>query len=500
MRLTRIARSVATAASLLATPALAAGQPLPPAAAAAQPARTGQAAAWTVTIADTFRLETWRFFEPPPGGGDPDYTFAGNRLFVEARRTGARFDVTLAAQHVGMLGLPAGAAGPGALGTGALYFAQGGGRARPQRLYLKYAHVRVRNVAPGLDLRVGRQAYASGLEAAGTDARVNAVKAQRLSSRLVGEFEWSLYQRSFDGVRADWRRGATHVTGAVLMPTQGGFAHEANRTMTDVLISGAAVTLLPASARPHTDLQAFVWHYDDERRVTGRPDNSLRSAARADVAVTTFGGAVVGVYTAGPVEVDVLGWLAAQRGDWYADRHRALSTAAEAGVRWPRVRWSPWVRAGLLHASGDEDGDDGRHGTFFPMLPTVRRFSPTTVYSTMNLGDVFGQVLLQPRAGVSLRLDVRRLTLASAADRWYAGSGATLSSGGNFGYVSRASGGARGLGTAVEASAAWTITDRWSVNGFAGTMSAGPVVRASFVDSRLWFVYFESGLRWQRVR
>lgn len=475
-----------------------------PARAAAQPvggaAAPGEArapvAGWTWTVADTTRVEAWRFFEPHAGGGDPDYTFGGNRLFLQARRSSARIDLTLAAQHVGLLGLPAGATGPGALGTGALYYTQGGSRVRPQQLYLRYAHLWFKDVAPGLDVQIGRQPYASGGERATAHPKIEAIKRQRLDARLVGEFEWSLYQRAFDGIRLDWRRAGAGVTAVAFMPTQGGFARDSNETMTRVFVAGATVDVPPAAGRP-AELQGFAWYYGDRRLVTGRPDNSGRAAGRADVGIATFGGSAVVARQAGPGEVDVLGWMAGQAGEWYGEPHRAIAVAAETGYQWPRAAWAPWARAGLLRASGDDDPLDGRHHTFFPMLPTVRRFSQTTVNSTMNLDDLFAQLLLRPHADLALRLDAHRLRLATAADRWYAGSGATLSSGGNFGYVSRGSGGARSLGTSIEASAAWTASPGWNVNAFVGRIQGGPVVASTFAGDRLWFFYVENGLRWQ---
>lgn len=455
-----------------------------------------RAPAWSWTLADTTRVETWRFFAPHAGGGDPDYTFAGNRLFLQGRRSSARFDLTLAAQHVGLLALPAAATGPGALGTGALYYSQGGGRVRPQQLYLRYAHLRLKDVAPGLDVQIGRQPYASGAERLTAHPEIETIKRQRLDARLVGEFEWSLYQRAFDGIRLDWRRRAAGVTAVAFMPTQGGFARDGNETMTRLVVTGATLDVPPADGWP-AELQAFWWYYRDRRLVTGRPDNSGRAVARADLDIATFGGSAVVARQAGAGEVDALGWIAGQGGDWYGEPHRAVAVAAEAGYQWSRAAWTPWLRAGLLRASGDADPVDGRPHTFFPMLPTVRRFSQTTVYSTMNLDDLFAQLLLRPHSDLVLRLDTHRLRLASAADRWYAGSGATLSSGGNFGYVGRGSGGARSLGTSIEASAAWTASPRWTLNAFVGRIQGGPVVTSSFAGDRLWFVYVENGVRWQ---
>lgn len=468
--------------------------------AAAGPVPDGQtpgaaSPAWTFTLQDTFRVETWRFFEPRPGNGDPDYSFMANRLLMQGRMTTPRLELRLAAQYVGLAGLPTGATGPGALGTGALYFDQGGRRENPQQLYLRYASLTVKQLLPGLDVQVGRQAYTSGSESVTREPKIEAVKRQRIDARLVGEFEWSIYQRGYDGVRVDWARNSARLTGTVFMPTQGGFAREAGKTMTDVVVAGATFGLLPSASRRHTELQTFVWRYTDNRPVTGRPDNSGRTAPSADVGVTTVGGTVIGAYPAGTGQLDVLGWFAVQGGHWYGETHSAVAALFETGYQWPRARWSPWLRAGLFHASGDGDGADVRHETFFPMLPTVRRFSQTTVCSTMNLDDLFVQALARPTSSVNLRLDLHRLWLASAGDRWYAGSGATLSRGGNFGYVGHPSNGSTDFGTSVEASAAWTVVPRWSVNGFVGGLSGGPVVSGTFRGHRLWFVYIESALR-----
>ena len=193
----------------------AAGQtaPGPGAAAAAPRPATFFARNWT-------RVETWRFFEPRPGGGDPDYAFVANRLQGGVRYARPRWDFTGALQYVQFGGLPTGAVGPGALGTGALYF-DAAGETSSSGLYLKTFNLRFRP-APGVSAIVGRMPYASGAESPSGVPAVEAVKRQRLDARLIGEFEWSLYQRAFDGARLDIDRPAWHLTTSVLMPTQGG--------------------------------------------------------------------------------------------------------------------------------------------------------------------------------------------------------------------------------------------------------------------------------------
>jgi hypothetical protein len=344
-----------------------------------------------------------------------------------------------------------------------------------------------------VDLQVGRMPYTSGAEAPSGHAKIEAVKRQRLDARIVGEFEWSIYQRGFDGVRLDVTQPTWTLTGLAAMPTQGGFARVAGPTITDILVAGATVSSRsPATAPRPIQVQGFGWYYADDRPVTQRPDNTGLTAARADVAVTTAGGVLLGAYRVGPGEVDVFAWTALQTGDWYGQDHGASALALEAGYQWTHRPWRPWVRGGYFRASGDENAADEAHGTFFPMLPTVRRFSQTTVYSTMNLNEAFVQVQARPRPTLNLRLDVRRVDLASAADLWYTGSGATLGEGSVFGYVGRRSNGSTRLGTSIETSADYAITPHVSVNAFVGTIGAGRVVTGTFDGDRLWYAYVET--------
>jgi hypothetical protein len=462
-----------------------------PTAPAQPPAATDQT--WRWSAVNVLRVESWRFFEPRPGGGDPEYAFLGDRLRVDLRGRWSRGELTMAAQYVGMANLPDDATGPGALGTGALYFDQGGRRTHSQQLYVRFANVRLPNLTPGLDLQVGRMGYTSGAEAPSGVPKIETVKRQRLDARIVGEFEWSIYQRAFDGLRLDVTRPGWRLTGVAFMPTQGGFARAANTTITDLVVAGGTVSSRP-SAGPgaKTQLQGFGWQYRDRRAVSQVPDNTGRTAASVDIDVTTGGAALIGAYPAGRGEADVFAWTALQLGNWYGDDHGAYAVAIEGGYQWTSAPWRPWVRAGLFHASGDDDAADADHGTFFPMLPTVRRFSQTTVYSTMNLRDLFVQVQARPRATLGLRLDLRRVDLASSADLWYAGSGATLSRGAVFGYAGRRSNGSRRLGATVEASADYAFTPRVSINVFLARMRGGPVVTGTFGDDALWFGYVES--------
>lgn len=451
--------------------------------------------AWKWNLVNMTRVESWRFFEPPPSGGDPGSAFVANRLRVSLTGTWKPFDFSAAVQYVQFGGLPTDAVGPGALGTGALYF-QHSGQTTSRGLYPRTLNVRVR-LPRGVTLQAGRFAYVSGAEAPSGRPKIEAVKRARVDSRLIGEFEWSLYQRSFDGVRADVDRKGWHAAGSWLRPTQGGFEEEAGKSLGEVDLVTGVLALRPDVALADTDLSLFAYRYDDDRRVAARPDNSGLSAQRVDVGITTFGVSAVGASPAGRGEVDYLAWFAAQTGDWYGQSHRAWSLAAEAGYQWKKARGQPWVRGGYLHASGDGNPSDDRHETFFPMVPTVRKYSMTTVYSTMNLDDLFAEVIVKPATRLTARLDVRRLWLAEAADRWYAGSGATQRTGTFFGYSGRRSGGSTDLAPFVmEGAADLALGKHWSANAFAGAIRGGDAVAASFQGRWLRFFYLESVVKW----
>jgi hypothetical protein len=117
----------------------------------------------------------------------------------------------------------------------------------------------------------------------------------------------------------------------------------------------------------------------------------------------------------------------------------------------------------------------------------------------MNVDDAFVQVMARPWQRIGVRLDVHGLRLASAADLWYIGSGATLEEGSAFGYSGRRSNGSRDLGRSIEASADISVTPVWTVNAFAGLVNGGGVVTGTFRDDRFWFVYVEQVLRLDNV-
>ncbi len=440
---------------------------------------------------ETTRIETWSFFQPPPGGGDPDYSFFANRATFGVAVSGRRLDAEAAFQYAQLLGLPSRAFGPGALGGGALYFFSAEA-AEAYQLYIKTSMLRIKNVVPGLSIAIGRMGFSSGSETPSGDAAIDGVLQQRIGSRLIGDFEWSIVQRSFDGARLDVDRPSWSANASLLFPTQGGYEESANPTISSVKVLTGSVTAKPALL-PHQALQFFVYHYRDQRDVRARPDNAMVGLSKADVSIGTFGVSDVGVVRVGPGELDGVVWFAAQTGDWYGQKHVAHSAALEVGYRW-QASGRPWLRAGMLRASGDAAPDDREHHTFFQMLPSVQRYSASTTYALMNVQDMFAQISFEPRSRMTARAEVHRLSLAQAADRWYYGSGATSRTGTFFGFATRSSGGATRLGTIAEGSIDVSLKRYWSMNGYVGWMKGSDVVRRTFAADRLVFFYLENVL------
>lgn len=420
----------------------------------------------TPIIRNVTRVETWSFFKPPDGGGEPDYSTLGNRATLGVRVEARRLVVQGSLQYAQMIGLPRRSIGPGPLGPGPIFFVSAE-NSRAYQLYFKTLSLRVKDVVPRLSVEAGRLNYASGEDTP-------------FAGRLIGNAEWTMFERAFDGVRADYRHPAWRAHGSFVMPTQGAFEESASAT-----IGHVQITTLSA-ARDGVEL--FAHHYRDRRAVSARPDNTGARAPRVDIRVRTIGASL-----ARPLAgIDVQLWGALQGGDWYGDRHRAVSASAEAGRRWPRLPAAPSVGAGVLYASGDDDPNDVHHGTFFPMVPTTAPGVLSGTYAQMNVRDAYVRAQATPHARVTISASLHRLALASREDRWYSGTGATALSGTYFGYSSRPSTLATGLGTALLVSAEAPVTPWWRVTASAALVRGGAVVRRQFAGRTLTVFVLEN--------
>lgn len=448
----------------------------------------------TASISNLTRVESWSFFDPYPAVepdqlvGNPDYTFIGDRAELGVRVDGRRFDLGGAFNYVRLENVPTGAIGPGGLGVGAFYFAATG-LSYSYQLYLSELFLRVHATDDRSSVTLGRMTFASGAELTSENPSLDHLKRERLQSRLVGNFEWSYYQRRFDGVRVDIARPAWHVTAAALLPTQGGFEESTNLSMPNVQVVTAAYTRKGAG-----EWQVFSTLYRDRRDLAAVVDNTLSPDRPVDVTIAALGGSHARITPTRAGELDTVFWGAVETGDWYGQSHRAASVAGEVGHCWTGAAGRPWLRAGYLWSSGDGDPADDRHGTFFQMLPSSRKYALSATYAQMNLTDAFVQAAFEPR-GVKTRIEVHAVGLASGQDLWYQGSGATASTGRYFGFSGRAAGGHSRLGTVLEGAVDVPLKTYWSVNAYVGTMWGGGVVTHNFSGDRLTFWYLENVFR-----
>ncbi len=459
-------------------------------------AAAGAQPAVTATLSNTTRVETWSYFQPkieplsltPAPLGDPDYTFFGDRAELGVRVEGSRFDLSGAFNYVRLENLPTRAIGPGGLGTGAFYFAATG-VSYSYQLYFGELALKVKS-QNGTSLTVGRMPFSSGGEVVSGSFSLQRLKAERLQSRLIGNFEWSYYQRRFDGARVDVDRPHWHFNLSALVPTQGGFEESTNLSMPKVQVGATSFTLKSSNV----DWQGFGYLYRDRRGEAAVVDNTLSPDRPVSVTIATLGGSYARVLPRRSGEFDLIAWTAVQAGDWYGSPHRAASVALEGGHRWRHTPLRPWLRGGYLWASGDRNRQDNRHGTFFQMLPSSRQYALSSVYAHMNLSDAFAQLVVEPR-GLEARIEVHALQLASGHDLWYQGSGATAGSGRYFGFSGRSTGGPRALGTVIEGALKAPIRKHWSINGYVGMMSAGDAVTQMFTNRRLTFWSVENIIR-----
>ena len=467
--------------------------PIEPAPASAAPGDT------SFLAQNLTRVELWRFFEPQPGGGvHPDYTFLGSRTTLGARYLGARWGLHGAIQYVRLENLPSGAIGPGLLGTGGAYFYQANGTFSYQ-LYLRSLGLSFTHPRSGVWLEAGRFSRAAAEEPASGDPSIDVLTRAHLNGRLLGDMEWSMYQRAWDGARGGIARQGWRATVTAAVPTQGTYEESANLSMSKLRVAAVEVSTRAGALVPHTAVTAFAYGYDDRRGVTARPDNQVSLPMRrvptpteADVRIATLGASAVGAYPQAMGRWDALAWGAVQTGHWYGQRHRAFAAAGQVGHQWTRMPWQPWLRTGVDYASGDANAVDDAHGTFFPMLPSGNQLSRSSSYALMNVVDAWAEARVTPVSTVDAQAAVHRVRLAERADWWYTGSGATARVGNFFGFQARNPIGEHALGTVMEGELTWRPTRWYTLRAYAGRMAGGNAVRTVFAGRRLVTAWLES--------
>jgi hypothetical protein len=433
----------------------------------------------TLTGSIRARAESWDWFETDKA--DPTYTFGAVQIRLGIGQSKETYEWMVEAEAPMLFGLPDNAIAPapqGQLGLGGTYFAGSG--TKNATLIFKQGFVRFKSLFgdKASSLKLGRFEFNDGLEVLPADAQLATIKRDYISQRLIGTFGFTHVGRSFDGAQFAHNFKQGHFTFFGARPTEGVFQLNGNRQL-DVDVWYSAFTQGKKYQTAATEWRAFVTHYHDGRRVL-KTDNrtaAWRAADLENVRITSVGGHHIGVYQAGKGKFDSLVWGAGQFGSFGNLDQRAAALAVEGGYSF-NAKLKPWLRGGYFRSTGDGNATDGKHTTFFQMLPTPRIYARTPFFNAMNNEDVFAQLRIKPHAKIAARFDAHHLRLSNKNDLWYVGGGAFQKN--TFGYVGRAVSGKQCLGWLFDASADVAINARTSMTAYYGGMRGGSAQAAIY--------------------
>lgn len=423
------------------------------------------------------RTEVVDFFDPAlnPAKGivnnHNDYAFGALRARLGLAFNSSYADVFVQGEYTGLYDIPdnafAGSAGP--LGTGGAYY-RDNNTTSPGDVHLKQAYVNFKGQAiglPGAFFKGGRFEILDGLEYRSGDAKFDLLKTSRVSQRLLGPFDFTHATRNFDGFSTVYDQPAYNLTLTGARPTQGGFNIDAQNEISHIDIFYGALTSKKDAFLPGTEGRLFYLYYGDDRSVTptdNRPLGSRLTLNRDDLQIHTVGTHLLTVQPVGPGDLDAVLWGGYQFGDWGNLNHQAYALDAEVGYQWTDVAMKPWLRAVFFRSSGDSNANDGKHGTFFQVMPTLRPYAKFPFYNLMNIQDSFLQASIAPTASTKLAVDAHYLSLVNSNDLFYGGAGATSRSG-TFGFFGRATGGQSAVGELVDITFTHTVNKHltWSL-------------------------------------
>ena len=426
-----------------------------------------------VTVTGTFRARGygWDWFEPT--AGDNQYAYSGNLLRVNfaEQRKGWEWDTELAAPF--LLGLPdhATAAAPqGALGLGSNYYSANSNSQYSGMVFPKQVYVRFKGLGPSEagSLQIGQFEFNDGTELVPKNATLATLKRDRISQRLIGTFGWSDMGRSFDGAHFSYSKPTNDFTLVTAIPTRGVFQTDGwgwNRAA----FGYAAFTHEWGHGNHAADTRVFMLDYDDWRHIL-KTDNrpaAVRAGDTGNIRIETFGAHSMHAFTTNAGVIDALAWGAGQTGRWGTQTQLAYALDFEGGFQ-PKVlgKLKPWIRGGFTMGSGDGNSGDGRHGTFFQVLPTPRTYARFPFFNMMNTEDRFGALILRPHAKVTTSSEFHALRLSNAKDLWYSGGGVFQPW--TFGYVGRPASGRRSLGNLYDTSVEYRATRRSTFTAYFG--------------------------------
>lgn len=437
-----------------------------------------------VTVAGSLRVRVnnYGWFDTP--NFQDNYTFGEATLRLSLGQQREKFDWLVEGEFPLLVNLPTRAIAPapaGQLGTGASYFAANGGR--DGSAIFKQCYIRFKGAfgdAPSR-LRIGRFEFIDGMETVPADPTLATLKREQIAHRLIGNFGFTAVGRSFDAVEYVRNTKTSNFTFMAGRPTEGVFQLRSLNEL-DVDVQYAAFTKPIVTKKVTSEFRLLALHYHDGRGAL-KTDNRpviLRRADTQNIRLTTLGGNYLAAVKTARGTLDLLAWGVGQFGSWGNQDHRAGAIVFEGGFQ-PAGRlaqWKTWLRGGYSYTTGDGNANDGRHTTFFQVLPTPRWYARFPFFNMMNLQDAYGQLRLKPHTRVALRAEVHSLRLSNRWDLWYSGGGAFQE--GTFGYIGRATNGNRGLGTMFDLSADFNMTPTTTITIYGAGVHGGSVQSAIY--------------------
>lgn len=436
----------------------------------------------SVSVYDRTRIDNWQWFAAPPASETYSYAESLVRLGMAQRLR--KWDWQLELAQPSVLGIPDDAISPvtaqGQLGLGATYYASGGNNTNVAAAFLKQGYLRYHFDGADKNLRLGRFEYFEGAETCPKNLTIAWLQANRVANRLISNFAFSNAQRSFDGADGHYGSGSWDIAGMAARADQGVFNMNGNPEL-NVDVQYLAFTKSDWGQR--VLWRAFAIGYHDGRTGITKTDNrasAVRSADHENIRIGTYGGNLLASIPAGAGQVDFMFWGALQNGRWGALDHNANAAAVEGGYQFSRQARAAWIRGGWFRGSGDNNPTDGKHGTFFQILPTPRVYARMPFYNLMNNSDEFIQVVEKPIGKLALRGDLHWLQLTSGKDMWYSGGGAYDNK--VFGYTGRPGNGLTSFASVADVSADWQTTKNIALNFYYAHVWGKSVVQKIYPD------------------
>lgn len=380
-----------------------------------------------------------------------------------------------------LLGLPDNAIAAGAqgqLGMGASYYAANNKSQYSVTPFAKQGFLRFKSGSQSI--RVGRFEFLDGSETTPQNATLAAVKRDRVTQRLIGNFGFTDVGRSLDGVQYLRTTPAGTFTFVGARPTRGVFQTDGWGELNTAL-GYTAFTKSWGKGAHAAETRVMGIYYDDWRPVL-KTDNRPLAARRTDlnnIRIFTFGGHHMSAVNTAAGTFDLLAWGVGQTGRWGRLDQHSYAFDFEAGMQ-PKVlsKVRPWLRAGYSLGSGDGNPNDGTHGTFFQILPRPRPFARFPFFDMENTRDIMGALILRPHKQVTISSEFHALSLSNRNDLWYLGGGAFQPW--TFGYTGRATGGAGSLANLYDTSVEYRLRPAITATVYVGYAAGRSAIAAVY--------------------